>query len=147
MSRRNIHGSWDCKVLFEQKIILQKGKGSWNENAAKGYALDLRNCAQRLSEQSWVGVGYGVDWELGVPGIERIIIDLFKDIARQNCCMHIVIVKNSVAKYQLEKMLKIESNKYQLAFATCCEQACQILNDHGFQLKLDVLEDFLSEPY
>ncbi|MDC0603434.1 hypothetical protein OAP14_10535 [Aliiglaciecola sp.] len=147
MSASNIHGSWGCQLLAEQKVILQKGKGSWNVNAAYGYAKDLLKCANSLSDKPWASIGYGVDWELGVPEIENVVIELFHQVARLNCIIHVVVVKNSVAKFQLQKILKVDVEKYQLVFTSSVEEAISELRKNGFALEHATLNQFLEEPY
>lgn len=147
MSASIIHGSWDCQLLIDQKIVLQKGKGSWNVNAANGYAKDLLNCADNLSAEPWASLGYGVDWELGVPEIEDVVIALFHKIARLNCTIHVVVVKNSVAKFQLQKMLKVDADKYQLVFTSSINEAIDVLMKNGFTLEFSTFDQFLKRPY
>lgn len=142
-----VHGCWDCSILSTQKIVLQKGKGSWNENAALGYAKSVRECAQQMKDHYWASIGYGVDWELGVPDIEQIIIDLFCEVAQLNCQLHVVIVKNSVSKFQLEKMLSVVSEGYQLRFTESIQGAVNILAEAGYNITVCEIKKFISEPY
>lgn len=105
------------------------------------------DCANQLHNAPWAGIGYGIDWELGTLDIEQIIIELFQQVASLNCKLHVVIVKNSVAKFQLERMLSVVSEGYQLRFADSISETIHILNNAGFDVSDSQVQDFIAEPY
>ena len=102
------------RLWCEQRVVLAVANGSWNRFTAEDYAKEFKAVAKPLIGSDWAHIVYLDNWELGVPEIEPIITELvgwcldngLRYTAQVYC-------PNMVKRYQLDKMISDNSNRFE----------------------------------
>ena len=147
LKQRVIHGEWDIQCIPEASLILIKGKGGWNLEAAECYARHFVEKAKLLKSSRWLCIGYAVDWELGVPQIEPVIHELYDWMEQNGCVAQCSIVKSAIAKAQLSKMMEVGSKNFNVHLVSSMQDLASVVAEKGFVLPVQQLTDFVSRPY
>ncbi|QOL26444.1 hypothetical protein LP316_03850 [Thalassotalea sp. LPB0316] len=73
-SNASMHGYY--QVSYENNIVIATLKGAWNENTAHAFSDDFKLEASALVANNWGHIVYLCDWEMGVPGVDKILESL-----------------------------------------------------------------------
>lgn len=142
-----LHGDWAIEVLPSQHIAMIKGKGSWNLETALTYSKEFKEKALSLINAPWISIGYGVDWELGVPESEPVLNSLYEWMVANRCIKQISIMLNPISKAQLVKYVEVKSPTYSIEIVSSVEELMASLGNTGFEKPLNEFDRFIRQSY
>jgi len=142
-----LHGDWAIEVLPQDRIVMIKGKGGWNYETALAYTSEFKQKVTCLLGQPWVSIGYGVDWELGVPETEPVIHELYEWMVANGCLKQITIALNPISKAQLAKYIEVKSASYTVDLVPNIDAVMQALGDLGFEQPEGQFDRFIKQPF
>ncbi|GLX83789.1 hypothetical protein tloyanaT_00410 [Thalassotalea loyana] len=70
-SKACMHGYY--RISCQNNILFATLKGAWNEDTAHAYCQDFKLEAEALTNNNWGHLVYLADWEMGVPGVDKIL--------------------------------------------------------------------------
>ena len=143
--QRNVHGQWLIHLLPEAQMILVKGKGGWNYEAAIAYRDELFETASVLSGKSWAAFAYSDDWELGVPESEGVLKEISVWLHNNGCKCRVILANNQMVKSKTESLLR--SSGQSAIFVKTIEEAAECFNDFGFTMSVNQLRSFVAAEY
>ena len=147
MFTQHAHGNWDIQLLESINIILIKRSGAWNKEAALQYVDDFNQKVVPLIGKKWASVGYAVDYGLGVPEMDSIISELYREMVSNGCVCQTTVIKSALSAQHLARMASIKSEVYQLKFVNSPDQAVSFLKTLGFELPIEDFIQFIEKPY
>jgi len=132
----SIHGEWKLEV--NNNVLLQWFGGSWNEEAIIKYIKEFREKATPLSlnknnNGKWAILSIFEEWELGVPQIEKHVIEhcqWFKDNGCIKDCH--VYTPSATKEMQLEHLIPHTEGDYERCVFTSIDEAKNWLAQYGF---------------
>ena len=130
----NVHGEW--KISVDNQVLLQWFSGSWNEEAIIAYAKEFKIMATPLVGSKWAILSVFEDWELGVPEIEKHVIEHCQWFKDNGCIKECHIYSADAAKeMQLEKLIPHTEEGYERCVFTHFDDAVSWLESHQYQLQ------------
>ena len=142
-----LHGEWAIDALPAEHIVMIKGKGGWNLETALAYSRDFKLASKDVIADPWVCIGYGVDWELGVPETEPVLHDLYEWMVANGCLKQITIILNPISKMQLTKYVEVKSPNYSVELVSSVEEVMNSLGQLGFEQPEGQFDRFIKKPY
>ena len=136
------------KIWLDQKVLIAKVKGSWNQQDAEDFAREFKVVVSPLLDHDWASVILLDNWQLGVPGIEPVIKDLVSwKISRGLRYSAHVYWPSIVKEFQLERMVQNVKGRFEMQTFKQPEEAFDWLASKGFttdnQQNLVIDEQFL----
>ena len=135
------HSRWKIRVIADKQIVLIKGRGAWSKNTAERYSKAFREETEGQFNQPWICVGYGAEWEAGVPEIEPILQDLYQWMVSQGCVKQITMINQVVPKAQVERMMSVDDDQFSIHLVSEFEQ----IQDHLQYLQWPDIADEWAE--
>lgn len=127
----DLHGRWKLKV--DNNVMMQWFADSWNEEAVIAYVNDFREKVQPLIGSKWAIISIFEEWKLGVPAIEKHVIEHCEWFKQNGCIKDCHIYSPDAAKeMQLEKMISHTEPGYERRVFTCINDALDWLAYEGF---------------
>lgn len=142
-----LHGDWAIEVLHSHRIAMIKGKGGWNLETALTYSDEFKSKVASIINAPWVCIGYGVDWELGVPESEPVLNSLYEWMVEHHCIKQISIILNPISKAQLTKYIEVNSPTYSIELVSSTDELMASLAAAGFEKPFDDFDRFIRQPY
>lgn len=90
------HGSYQLAV--NGNILVASLHGAWNIEAAESFSEDFKKAASVLIENDWGHLVFLDDWDMGIPGVKDIIIELVQWCISKNLCCAAHVYSASVFK-------------------------------------------------
>lgn len=140
-----IHGQWDIKTLHEQKIVLAKGKGGWNLEAAMAYCKEFKRVVAPLTNGKWAMCSYSDDWELGVPELNNVISELSQWMEDNGRVYKVTLVTNPLVMKQINDIATLAQQN--VMFVGDVDTAVKKLAEHGFHLEKEKIKTFIDAEY
>lgn len=142
-----VHGQWLIDVSVERRMVLIKGQGAWNEEAALLYANDFKQRVSPLLDHTWACIGYGVDWELGTPEIEPILHALYEWMVTNGCRLQTTLMHNQIAKAQIGNIMSVAKPDYRLEIVSSTIELLTLVEASGFELDSATFDRFIKRSY
>lgn len=146
-TNHRLHGDWAIEMLDSHQIAMIKGKGGWNLDTALAYSDEFKKKATTVIHKPWVCIGYGVDWELGVPESEPVLNSLYEWMVENKCVKQISIILNPISKAQLSKYVEVNSPTYSIEMVSSTDELMASLTTAGFEKPIDDFDRFIRQPY
>ena len=129
----SLHGRWKLEV--NNNVMMQWFADSWNEEAIIAYVKDFRATAQPLVGKDWAIISIFEEWELGVPAIEKHVVEHCEWFKKNGCIKDCHIYSPDAAKeMQLEKMIPHTEPGYERRVFTNINDAITWLESEGFTI-------------
>ncbi len=126
-----IHGRW--KLEISNNVLMQCFSDSWNEEAVIAYINEFKETTKPLIGQKWAIISIFDEWELGVPAIEKHVIEHVEWFKLAGCVKDChVYCPNEVKKKQLDKMIPYSDTGYERRIFTGVNDAVVWLEEEGF---------------
>lgn len=129
----SIHGEW--KIEVNNNVLVQTFSGSWNEEAVLAYIREFREKALPLTKGNWAILSIFEYWELGIPDIEKHVVEhcqwFIDNGCRRDCHVYSV---SEAKKMQLDKMIPLNDRLYQRMVFTDIDTAIHWLESSNFNV-------------
>lgn len=125
------HGHFD--IWVDNRVVLARIKGQWNEDMAKIYADQFMSICAPLTSQNWAHIVYLDDWELGTPELEPIVIELVTWLLERNLKRTAQVYSPSMLKkFQMDRMVQESINDFERQTFATESEAFTWLENEGF---------------
>lgn len=130
-----IHGRW--KLDVSNKVLMQWFADGWNEEAVIAYTKEFKALAQPLINCDWAIISIFEEWQLGIPEIEKHVVELCQWFIANGCVKDCHIYSpDAVKTMQLDKMVPhthTAGNYIRCVFAEL-EDGIAWLEQQGFEI-------------
>ncbi len=132
------HGHFD--MWIDNRVILARLKGQWNEEMALLYAKSFKQMAKPFVGEDWAHIVYLDDWELGTPEFETIIIELVTWVIEHGLTRTAQVYSpNMLKKFQMDRMVKETVGRFERQVFADENEAFTWLNQEGFPVLREAL--------
>jgi hypothetical protein len=132
------HGHFD--IWVDNKVVLARLRGSWNQEMAQRYADDFKQVAQPFINGRWAHIVYLDDWELGTPEFESVIAELVTWVIDNGLKRTAQVYSPSMLKqYQMDKLVKESINDFERRVFREESEAFEWLSHEGYPVQRALL--------
>ena len=127
------HG--DFQIWCKNNVVYANASDSWNEETAKEFNRIFQHTVKTNGAEKWAHIVFLNDWDLGVPEIEPIIIELTQwCIANGMTHAAQVFSRSMIKKYQLDKMVSEKIGDFERRQFGDEEEAYLWLREQGYDI-------------
>lgn len=127
------HGRW--KLYVNNKVLIQWFADAWNEEAVIAYVKEFREATQSLIGGDWAIISIFEEWELGIPDIEKHVIEHCQWFIDNGCVKDCHVYSPDALKaMQLEKMVPHTEGNYTRCVFSELNEGISWLEQEGFAI-------------